>query len=194
MPGERGRKFGSPVADDGCGKFPTPSGQGFRFVATADGGGNLAPPCDLGFYRSTPFAVPPRRRNHEALNLAVHGGAKSAPPWGCPATRPVLTARPVDKSAYSASTWLSILDVVVRRSYLFSMTTTAQTTATTVEPPPPGDASESFGARLAVASRHRQGLGPGVSDPAVLAELRELCAAPRPTRGAGVAEREGPAS
>lgn len=74
------------------------------------------------------------------------------------------------------------------------MTTTPQTTTTTIELPPPGDAPESFGARLAVASRHRQGLGPGVSDPAVLAELRELCAAPRPTQGAAVAAREGPAS
>ena len=39
-----------------------------------------------------------------------------------------------------------------------------------------------LGARLAAVSRQAQGLDSVVSDPAVLAELQELCAAPRPTR------------
>lgn len=51
-----------------------------------------------------------------------------------------------------------------------------------------------LGARLAAASRQAQGLDPAaVSDPAVLAELQELCAAPRPTRRVLAVRREGPA-
>ncbi len=51
-------------------------------------------------------------------------------------------------------------------------------------------ASDSLGARLAAASRQAQGFAPAVSDPVVLAELRELCAAPRAARRAVVVERE----
>lgn len=49
----------------GAAKFaePFPGQRGWKTsapAATADGGGNLAPPCDLGFYRSAPLTVPPR--------------------------------------------------------------------------------------------------------------------------------------
>lgn len=50
-----------------------------------------------------------------------------------------------------------------------------------------------LGARLAAASRRAQGFA-SVSDPAVLAELRELCAAPRPVGRTVAGMREGPAS
>lgn len=47
---------------------------------------------------------------------------------------------------------------------------------------PPRPAYPTLGARLAAASREAQGFPSTVSDPAVLAELRGLCIAPRPTR------------
>lgn len=60
------------------------------------------------------------------------------------------------------------------------MTTTAQTTTTTAESPPPGDASESFGARLARRSREAQGLPPVIADPRIRDRLRGLCGLPKP--------------
>ncbi|MEX3509827.1 hypothetical protein VVR84_09820 [Kocuria carniphila] len=50
-----------------------------------------------------------------------------------------------------------------------------------------------LGARLADASRRAQGLATAVNDPAVLAELRGLCATPRPMRAPVAEKREGPA-
>lgn len=38
--------------------------------------------------------------------------------------------------------------------------------------------SESFGARLARQSRHRQGLPPGIADPMIRERLRVLCGLP----------------
>lgn len=67
--GDRGCDAGTPVRPgvlpNSAAKFAEPfRGQrGWKIsapVATADGGGNLAPPCDLGFYRSAPLTVPPR--------------------------------------------------------------------------------------------------------------------------------------
>ncbi|MDR1117834.1 MAG: hypothetical protein LBL01_00860 [Bifidobacteriaceae bacterium] len=66
------------------------------------------------------------------------------------------------------------------------MTTTANT-ARTAAPPVAGDgapgharpAAATAGAALAAASRAAQGLPAAVSDPGVLARLRDLCAAPR---------------
>lgn len=55
-------------------------------------------------------------------------------------------------------------------------------------------AGSTLGARLAAVSRRAQGFASAVSDPAVLAELRELCAAPLPTKRALLVERERPAS
>ena len=52
---------------------------------------------------------------------------------------------------------------------------------------PSSDAT--LGARLAAASRCAQGFPSAVNDLAVLAELRELCIAPRPVIG----KRDGPA-
>lgn len=159
------------------------------------GGAKLTPPCDLGFriVRGGRESPPPENSRFLALSGGSRG-CRFGTTVTCPAARPAPTAHPVDKSAYSTSIVQRILDVVVGRSYLSSMTTTAPTTTTTTEPQPPSDAPESFGARLARRSREAQGLGPGVSDPTVLAELRELCAAPRPTRGTAVTAGEGPAS
>lgn len=55
-------------------------------------------------------------------------------------------------------------------------------------------ADSTLGARLAAASRHAQGLPATVDDPAVLAELRGLCTAPRPTTRIVSEMRKGPAS
>ena len=54
----------------------------------------------------------------------------------------------------------------------------------TLSVPPPQPADSTLGARLAATSRQAQGFPATVSDPAVLAELRGLCAAPRPTKPA----------
>ena len=97
----------------------------------------------------------------------------------------VLATLPVDKSAYSTSTPPELLDVVVTRSYLTSMTTRQHTTTTT-EPPTPSDVPESFGARLARRSREDQGLPPVVADPRVRERLRGLCGLPKPFEGSGV--------
>ena len=50
-----------------------------------------------------------------------------------------------------------------------------------------------LGARLAEASRRAQGFTTAIDDPAVLAELRGLCAVPRPTIPLVVEKQEGPA-
>ena len=68
-------------------------------------------------------------------------------------------------------------------------TETPADTATAAAPPPDG----TLGARLAAASRRAQGLTNAVNDPAVLAELRGLCTAPRPKRATIAEKREGPA-
>lgn len=72
------------------------------------------------------------------------------------------------------------------------MSTHTETPAATViadAPSPDG----TLGARLAAASRRAQGLTNAVNDPAVLAELRGLCTAPRPMRAPVAEKREGPA-
>lgn len=96
----------------------------------------------------------------------------------------VLAVLPVDKSTYSTSTSPELLDVVVTRSYLTSMTTRQHTTTT--EPPTPGDASEPLGALLARRSREAQGLPPVIADPRIRQRLRGLCGLPRPSEGSGV--------
>lgn len=53
-------------------------------------------------------------------------------------------------------------------------------------------ADSTLGARLAAASRQAQGLPATVDDPAVLAELRGLCTAPRPTKRTISEMRKGP--
>ncbi|WP_441665835.1 hypothetical protein [Glutamicibacter ardleyensis] len=58
---------------------------------------------------------------------------------------------------------------------------------------PRAQASATLGARLAVASRHAQGLAAVVRDPVVLAELRGLCSAPRTTNRVLGETRESPA-
>lgn len=52
--------------------------------------------------------------------------------------------------------------------------------------------SATLGARLAAASRQEQGFTPAVSDPSVLSELHELCAAPRPRNRAAAEKRPAP--
>ncbi|WP_193095621.1 hypothetical protein [Brevibacterium sp. FME17] len=54
-------------------------------------------------------------------------------------------------------------------------------------------AVSTLGARLAAASRQAQGLPTTVDDPAVLAELRGLCTAPRLTKRTVAKMRKGPA-
>ncbi|CEG94506.1 Protein of unknown function [Propionibacterium freudenreichii] len=65
--------------------------------------------------------------------------------------------------------------------------------ASTISAAPTSPDAATLGARLAAVSRQAQGLDSVVSDPAVLAELQELCAAPRPTRRVLGVRREGPA-
>jgi hypothetical protein len=81
------------------------------------------------------------------------------------------------------------------RSHLTGMSTpaAASTVASTITGPLVPASDSTLGARLAAASRRAQGLA-SVSDPDVLAELRELCAAPRPTKRTVAKEQEGPAS
>ncbi|MDK9347599.1 hypothetical protein [Propionibacterium freudenreichii] len=67
------------------------------------------------------------------------------------------------------------------------------TAPSTLSLPPPRPADSTLGARLAAASRKAQGLPSTVSDPVVLAELRGLCTAPRPTKRAVAVTRRGPA-
>lgn len=54
--------------------------------------------------------------------------------------------------------------------------------------------STTLGASLAEESRRAQGFTTAVDDPAVLTELRGLCAAPRSTMRAVPKKSEGPAS
>lgn len=75
-----------------------------------------------------------------------------------------------------------LLDVVVDRSYLVCMTPIQQHSAT---PAPDPSSPEPLGARLAATSRRAQGLPATVDDPAVLAELRDLCGLPQPTPRTG---------
>ena len=70
---------------------------------------------------------------------------------------------------------------------------TPTATPATFSPPPPRPTGSTPGARLAAASRHAQGLPSKVNDPAVLAELRGLCAAPRSTARAVTGAQESPA-
>ncbi len=66
-----------------------------------------------------------------------------------------------------------------------STRTAAASVATfTISAAPTSPNAATLGARLAAASRQEQGLDHAVRDPAALAELRELCTAPRPTKGA----------
>lgn len=64
-------------------------------------------------------------------------------------------------------------------------------TPTAAAPVPLSDAT--LGARLAAASRRAQGFTIAVGDPVVLAELRGLCATPRPMRPSVAEKRDGPA-
>ena len=75
---------------------------------------------------------------------------------------------------------------MVGRSYLSSMTSPQRTTTITTEPPTSGDASESFGARLARRSREAQGLPPVIADPRIRERLRGLCGLPKPPGMSGV--------
>lgn len=70
-----------------------------------------------------------------------------------------------------------------------SMSTPAAPSTVSVSLPLPKDST--LGARMAAASRQAQGFPSTVSDPAVLAELRGLCAAPRPTQRAVTVTRRG---
>lgn len=70
-------------------------------------------------------------------------------------------------------------------------THTVQSAPTPTVPTPSPAAT--LGARLAEASRRTQGFTAIVDDPAVLAELRGLCTAPRPVKSADPERREGPA-
>jgi hypothetical protein len=70
-------------------------------------------------------------------------------------------------------------------------THTANPIADSAASVPSADAT--LGARLAAASRRAQGLATAVDDPAVLAELRGLCTAPRPMNAPRVEKRDGPA-
>lgn len=63
----------------------------------------------------------------------------------------------------------------------------------TFSPPPRRPTGSTLGARLAAASRQAQGFTAAVEDPAVLAKLQGLCAAPKLTRRAVAEVREGPA-
>jgi hypothetical protein len=69
--------------------------------------------------------------------------------------------------------------------------TAAAASGTSAPPTPTADST--LGARLAAASRQAQGLNPTVKDTAVLAALRELCAAPRPASRTVAGARESPA-
>lgn len=70
-----------------------------------------------------------------------------------------------------------------------TQTDTPATTSTT----PTSSSVATLGARLAAVSRGAQGFTVAVDDPAVLAELRELCVAPRPLTAFMTGKREGPA-
>lgn len=59
------------------------------------------------------------------------------------------------------------------------MTTPQHPTTTAADPLVPDDVSESFGARLARASRRKQGLPERVTDPTVRERLTALCGLPR---------------
>lgn len=78
---------------------------------------------------------------------------------------------------------------MVTTLYLVCMTTLQHPTVPTTDPPAP----EPLGARLAAASRRAQGLATVVNDPAVLAELRELCGLPRPVPRAEPGYENAPA-
>lgn len=80
-----------------------------------------------------------------------------------------------------------------RRMGRMAHLTGMNTRASAVSVPSSPASGSTLGARLAAASRRAQGLA-SVSDPDVLAELRELCAAPRPTKRTVAKEQEGPAS
>ncbi|MDO5082835.1 MAG: hypothetical protein Q4D89_05475 [Arachnia propionica] len=73
------------------------------------------------------------------------------------------------------------------------MTSPQRTITITTEPPTSGDASESFGARLARRSREAQGLPPVIADPRVRERLRGLCGLPKPSAGSGVPDELDPA-
>lgn len=64
-------------------------------------------------------------------------------------------------------------------------------TAIPAAAPVPSSAA-TLGARLAAASRSAQGFTTVVADPAVLAELRELCTTPRPMSPTVAEKRNGP--
>lgn len=163
--------------------FPHRVTRGFRAPACGDGGAKCAPPCDRGFCRTVPQNLRSRSQPNEGGKFPPPSPLLTAVPNRHPrglARRPARAGRcPVDKSAYSISTRRKILDVVVARSHLTSMTSTQHTT-TTPEPPTSGDASKSFGARLARRSREAQGLPPVIADPRIRERLRSLCVLPKP--------------
>ncbi|SJN34375.1 hypothetical protein FM104_08415 [Microbacterium esteraromaticum] len=72
------------------------------------------------------------------------------------------------------------------------MSTRTDIPATASTAPAPSPVA-TLGARLAAASRRAQGFTTVVDDPAVLAELRGLCTAPRPTSLSFAEKRDGPA-
>lgn len=71
-----------------------------------------------------------------------------------------------------------------------SMTIPASSPSITTDTPTTPRAP-SLGARLAATSRQAQGLSAAVSDPTVLAGLRELCKAPRFAKRVMVEDQEG---
>lgn len=78
---------------------------------------------------------------------------------------------------------------MVAGSHLVFMTSLQQhTTAPAADVPVRASA---LGAGLAASSRRAQGLATAVDDPAVLAELRDLCSLPRPAPRADPARRSG---
>lgn len=162
--------------------FPHRATRRFTPTACGDGGANCAPPFES---RS--------RAGQRGWRFSGPVGARCriGTPVGSVTVWLVLAALPVDNSAYSTSHRVELLDVVVIRSYLTSMTTRQHTTTT--EPPTPGDASEPFGARLARRSREAQGLLPVIADPRIRERLRGLCGLPKPPETSGVPDELDPA-
>jgi len=161
--------------------------------ACGDGGATLAPPCRLWPLRASTGVQIVHPRSSRGLAPGDGGGNFPAPlghgAGGAESARPWVAS--LCGSCWPLSLWISlhivpqlrrqILDVVVARSYLISMTSTQRTTTTTTEPPPT-DAAEPLGARLARRSREAQGLPPVIVDQRVREQLQALCALPK-TRG-----------
>lgn len=202
----------------GGGNLPEPCDLGFRALWAVNGVADSATPFAPGLLVTAGENFPHRATRRFTPTACGDGGANCAPPFEsrsragqrgwrfsgpvgarCRIGTPVgsvtvwlvLAALPVDNSAYSTSHRVELLDVVVSRSYLTSMTTRQHTTTT--EPPTPGDASEPFGARLARRSREAQGLLPVIADPRIRERLRGLCGLPKPPETSGVPDELDPA-